>query len=130
MKLTTSFKHFEHTPSLDEKIQKKTDKLNKFFEGNIDVSWTCSIKDDGKHCAEVKVIGPSFIYHASAESDKMYKSLDLVIQKIQKQVNRKKDKWKNHLSRKHKQSVKEQQMAELEWDEQYWEDRRDDDIAA
>lgn len=126
MKIVSSFKHLEHTPSLDEKIHKKSQKLKKFFEGNFEVQWTCSIKEDGRHAAEVKVIGPSFEYHAAADSDKLYKSLDLVIQKVQRQVNKKKDKWKNHISRKHKSSVKEQQVAQSVWDEDYWQEREED----
>ena len=130
MKIVSSFKHLEHTPSLDEKIEKKSQKLKKFFEGNFEVHWTCSIKEDDKHVAEVKILGPSFEYHAGASSEKMYKSLDLVIQKIQKQVNKRKDKWRNHISRKHKVSVKDQHLAQSEWDERYWEEREEEDLAS
>lgn len=89
-----------------------------------------SIKEDGKQLAEVKVLGPSFEYHAAADSDKLYKSLDLVIQKVERQVNKKKDKWKNHISRKHKTSVKDQLVAQSEWDENYWQDREEEDLAS
>lgn len=130
MKIVSSFKHLEHTPSLDQKIEEKSQKLKKFFEGNFEVQWTCSIIEEGKQKAEIKVIGPQFEYHAAADSDKLYKSLDLVIQKVQRQVNKKKDKWKNHISRKHKVSVKDQQIAQSEWDEQYWEDKHDEDLAS
>ena len=130
MKIVSSFKHLEHTPSLDQKIEQKSQKLKKFFEGNFEVHWTCSIKEDGKQVAEVKILGPSFEYHAAADSDTLYKSLDLVIQKVQRQVTKKKDKWKNHISRKHKFSVKDQQIAQSEWDEDYWQERDEEDLAS
>lgn len=130
MKIVSSFKRLEHTPSLDAKIEEKSQKLKKFFEGNFEVQWTCSIGDRGKQVAEVKVVGPSFEYHAAAESDKLYKSLDLVIQKVQRQVNKKKDKWKNHISRKHKTSVKDRQLAQAERDENYWQDKAEEDLAS
>lgn len=130
MKIISSFKHLEHTPSLDEKIEQKSQKLKKFFEGNFEVQWTCSVVENGRQVAEVKIIGPSFEYHAAADSDKLYKSLDLVIQKIQRQVTKKKDKWKNHISRKHKTSVKDQQLAQSEWDENYWQERDEEDLAS
>lgn len=130
MKIVSSFKHMEHTPSLDEKIEVKTQKLKKYFEGNFEVHWTCSVKEDGKHAAEIKVLGPSFEYHAAAVTESLYKSLDQVINKIERQVNKKKDKWKNHISRKHKKSVKEHLIAQATWDEQYWEDRDEEDLAA
>tara|TARA_B100001971_G_scaffold215195_1_gene260193 strand:+ start:19259 stop:19654 length:396 start_codon:yes stop_codon:yes gene_type:complete len=131
MKIVSSFKHLEHTPSLDEKIQQKSKKLEKYFEGNVELQWTCYVGEAGKHWAEIKILGPSFEYHAKASSDKLYKSLDLVIQKVQKQVGKQKDKWRNHTSRKHKLSVKDQQIAESEWDEQYWENKHlEDDLAS
>lgn len=130
MKIVSTFKHMDHTPALDEKIEAKTQKLKKYFEGNFEVQWTCSVKEDGKHAAEVKVVGPSFEYHATAASDSLYKSLDQVIQKVERQVHKKKDKWKNHISRKHKQSVKDQLLAQSTWDENYWQDKDEEDFAA
>ena len=130
MKIISTFKQLEHTQALDEKIESKSQKLKKFFDGNFDVHWTCSVRDDGAHCAEIKLLGPSFEYHASAHSDQLYKTLDLAINKIEKQVYKKKDKWKNHISHKHAPSVKDQQVAQAEWDEKYWEDKDIDEQAS
>lgn len=130
MKIVSSFKHLEHTPALDEKIQQKSQKLKKFFEGNVEVQWTCFVGEAGKHWAEIKVLGPSFEYHAKASSEKLYKSLDLVIQKIEKQVGKKKDKWRNHISRKHKTSVKNEQILDGQRDEEYWENKNLEDLAS
>ena len=55
MKIVSSFKHLEHTPSLDEKIQSKSKKLQKYFDGNIEVQWTCYVREDGEHCSDIKV---------------------------------------------------------------------------
>jgi putative sigma-54 modulation protein len=123
MKIVSSFKQLEHTPALDEKIEAKSQKLKKFFEGNFEVHWTCYVRDDGAHCAEIKLLGPSFEYHAAAHSEKMYKTLDLAINKIEKQVSKRKDKWRNHTSRKHQDSIKDQQIAEVEKDEKFWEEK-------
>ena len=129
MKIVSSFKHLEHTPALDQKIESKSKKLKKFFEGNFEVQWTCYVRDDGAHCAEIKCLGPSFEYHAAAHSESLYKSLDLAINKVEKQVSKKKDKWKNRISHKHQPSVKDQQVAQGEWDEEYWEDKDIENIA-
>ncbi|MBL7664924.1 MAG: ribosome-associated translation inhibitor RaiA [Bacteriovoracaceae bacterium] len=95
MRLKISFKHMEHTPDLDEWIHAKTEKLDKYMDGNIDVQWTCYV-NSGKHFAEIKLIGPKFEYHAKADSDSMYKTLDLVVDKIETQLKKKKSKWKDH----------------------------------
>ncbi len=123
MKIVSHFKHLEHTPALDEKIEAKSQKLKKFFEGNFEVQWTCYVRDDGAHCADVKCLGPNFEYHATAHSDSLYKTLDLAINKVEKQVHKKKEKWKSRISHKHQASVKDQQIAQGERDEEYWEDK-------
>lgn len=125
MKITSSFKHLEHTEALDQRIQEKSQKLKKFFEGNFEVQWTCFVRDEKDHCAEIKLIGPSFEYHATAHSESMYKTLDMAINKIIKQVSKKKDKWKSHISKKHNHGVKDQIIAEAEWDEEYWQEKKE-----
>jgi len=129
MKIVSSFKHLEHTPSLDEKIQSKSKKLKKYFEGNIEVHWTCYVREDGEHCSDIKVLGPSFEYHAGAHADSLYKTFDLAISKIEKQVSKKKDKWKKHINHKHQESLKDQQIAQSQWDEQYWENKDIDEAS-
>lgn len=124
MKIVSSFKHLEHTPALDEKIHLKSQKLKKFLEGNFEVHWTCYVRDDGAHCADIKLLGPNFEYHATAHSDRLYKTLDQAINKIEKQVSKKKDKWKNRISHKHQASFKDQQVAQGEWDEEFWENKK------
>lgn len=123
MKIISSFKHLEHTAALDEKIQEKSQKLKKFFDGNFEVHWTCYVRDDGAHCADIKLLGPNFEYHGSAQSETLYKSLDLAVNKVEKQVFKKKDKWKKRISHKHKQTFKDKLVAQGEADEQYWEDK-------
>ncbi len=130
MKIISSFKHLEHTPSLDEKIEAKSQKLKKFFEGNFEVHWTCYVREDSQHCADIKILGPSFEYHAGAHSESLYKSLDLVLTKVEKQIHKKKTKWKNHISHKHKDSVKDQQLAQAQWDEEFWDGKSSEEIAS
>ncbi|MBF0359850.1 MAG: ribosome-associated translation inhibitor RaiA [Oligoflexia bacterium] len=100
MKVSISFKNLEHTPALDEKIKEKTHKLEKYLDGNTDVHWVCSTQE-GQHYADIKLSGPSFQYNASADSDNLYKTLDLAVSKMEKQLQRKKEKWKNKIHSKH-----------------------------
>lgn len=130
MKIISSFKHLEHTPAIDARIESKSQKLKKFFEGNFEVHWTCYIREDGQHCADVKILGPAFEYHAGAHAENLYKSLDLVINKLERQVHKKKSKWKSNISHKHKVGVKDQQLAQAQWDEEFWENQNPEDIAS
>lgn len=130
MKIVSSFKHLEHTPALDQKIQEKSERLSKYLDGNFEVHWTCSVRDDGAQLAEIKLVGPSIDYHASAHSDRLYKSLDLVINKIERQIQKKKDKWKSKINKKHNPSFKDQQIDDSQEHERYWEDKESEEIAS
>lgn len=99
MKVTISFQHLEHTPSLDTRIKEKTTKLKKYMEGKTHAKWNCYVEDH-VHYAEVDLVGPKCEFHATAHSDSLYKSIDLVLQKLEKQIQKKNSKLKNKLHRK------------------------------
>lgn len=99
MNITISFKNMEHTPTLDKRIKKKSKKLDKYLNGKTSVKWTCHI-DDGHHYAEIILTGPKFEYHATASSENLYKTLDLVVDKITRQIAKKKEKLTNKVHRK------------------------------
>jgi putative sigma-54 modulation protein len=90
MKLTISFKHLEHTPALDEKIREKSQRLEKFFDGNFTVDWVCWVEDT-QHWAEIKVHGRKSHFFAKGSADTMYKVLDVVVDKMERQLEKHKD---------------------------------------
>jgi len=103
MKITTSFLHLEHTEALDEKILETTAKLQKFFKDKGSAKWSCYVKN-GQHFAELFYYAPQCEYHAKAVSDNMYYSIDLALEKIEKQVTKKKDKY-NKIHRDHSEMI-------------------------
>jgi putative sigma-54 modulation protein len=126
MKLTISFKHLEHTPALDQRIQEKSEKLAKYFEGNLSVHWICWVHQD-KHWAEIKLHGPKFDFFAKASADNMYKALDLVIEKMERQMEKQKDLKRNRLHNSPEQLPKYQEIEKRIQDEhdayEEWEER-------
>ncbi len=121
MKITVSFQHLEHTPSLDQRIQEKTQKLKKYMEGKTHAKWNCYVEDHMQF-AEIELVGPGFTFHASAHSDSLYKSIDLVMGKLEKQLEKKHAKRKNKMHRRGDAPV----ILDYEsaWDE-YEEDYKD-----
>jgi len=117
MKVTISFRNIQHTQVLDEKIKEKSEKLGKFIDGKTFMKWACNF-EDGHYYAEVSIIGPKFEYHAHGGTENLYKTLDLVSHKIHKQIQKRKEKWKNKLHRKHREIV-------ILDPEQAWEDQDD-----
>ncbi|MCO4794733.1 MAG: ribosome-associated translation inhibitor RaiA [Bacteriovoracaceae bacterium] len=100
MKVTITFLHLDHTPSLDSRIEEKTEKLRKYFNGGDHIKWTCYVKNN-EHYAEVLISGAKLNYHAVAHSDCLYKTLDMATRKLEKQVSKQKEKIKNRIHRNH-----------------------------
>ena len=96
MKLKISFKHLDHTPALDQRIHEKSEKFEKYFQGNTSIHWFCWVENN-KHWAEIKVHGPKFDFVAKACADNMYKSLDLVVEKMERQIEKQKDQKRNKM---------------------------------
>jgi putative sigma-54 modulation protein len=97
MNIKISFKHLEHTPALDERIHEKSMRLEKFFGGKFDVHWTCWVDEKQNHWAEVRVLGQPTECFAKACDDNMYKAFDLVMEKIERQLEKQKSKLRNRV---------------------------------
>jgi len=128
MKLQISFKHLKHTPALDERIKEKSERLEKYFEGNTKVSWVCWVSGD-EHWAEIKAHGPKFDFFAKASADNMYKSLDLCIEKMEKQYDKQKDLYKNKIHYAPYQSPKYMEIEERIMDEIHFQEKEMEESA-
>lgn len=115
-----SFLHLEHTPALDEKIKETTEKLSKFFHNTGTVKWSCYVKN-GEHFAEIYYHASHTEYHAKACSDNMYHSIDMALDKIEKQAMKKKDKFNKLHREKSEMIIVDPDMA--------WTDYNDEDVA-
>ncbi len=120
MKITTSFLHLEHTPALDLKIKESSEKLEKFFQSKGTLKWSCYVKN-GEHFAEIYYHAPSCEYHAKAWSENLYRSIDMAVEKIEKQAFKKKDKYNKIHRDKSEMIIVDPEMA--------WTDYEDEDVA-
>ena len=98
MELKISYKHLESTPSIEEKIQKKAEKLKKYYHGKVHIDWICSV-DSGVHTSEVTARGGNLDCHASASDDSLYKTFDEVVAKLERQISKKFDQVKEKIHR-------------------------------
>ncbi len=98
MVVTISYRHLDPSPAIEEKIQQKVVRLKKFFHGNFNVDWTCSVDNDLHH-SEVQISGDHFSFHASAERDNLYKTIDDAMDKIERQMAKKNGMQKDKIHR-------------------------------
>lgn len=88
MKCTISFRNLEHTEALDLKINEKSKKLEKYLGPDAKVEWVCWVENSDQF-AEVKVNDGKNKFIAKANSESLYSSLDLVLNKITSQISHK-----------------------------------------
>lgn len=85
MNLQITFRHMEHTPALDDMIREKSQKFTKWFGDAATIHWTCWV-EGVEQWSEVKILAGHKDYFAKAHATDLYKSFDLVIQKIHNQM--------------------------------------------
>lgn len=129
MRLKVSFKHLKHSPALEERIHEKSEKLSKYFESNITVSWVCWANGTD-HWAEVKVYGPGCEFYAKACADNMYKCLDLCIEKVDKQLEKQKSKYKDRQHHAAYKTPKHLEMLERVKDEEEYQYQLEEEKSA
>ncbi len=101
MKVTVIAKNIELTQALKEIVQKKISKLEKYFEVEVEAKATLSIQKN-RQIIEVTIPFNGAILRSEESTDDMYKSIDLVEDKLERQIR----KQKTRLSRKNNGSLK------------------------
>ncbi|MFZ9596434.1 MAG: ribosome hibernation-promoting factor, HPF/YfiA family [Bdellovibrionia bacterium] len=99
MNLTIAFKHMNSSDSLKSFVEEKSETLKRYFHGNISVKWTLSIEKKD-HIAHCHVMGNHMDYFGEAVSEEIKASIDLAIDKIEKQIRKHKEIVKDHLHHK------------------------------
>ncbi|MBE6063001.1 MAG: ribosome-associated translation inhibitor RaiA [Clostridium butyricum] len=107
MKVTVIAKNIELTSALKEIVEKKVRKLDKYFEGDISAKATLSVQKN-RQTVEVTIPFNGVILRGEESTDDMYKSLDLVEDKLERQIR----KQKTRLSRRNGGSVRFAEVKE------------------
>ena len=126
MKLKISYKHMKHSSAIDERITEKSARFERYYDGEISMQWVCWVHEN-EHWSMVKVHGPKFDFSAKACADNMYKSLDLTMEKMERQLDKQKEIGKNKIHASHtqtpkykeiqKQITEEDKVAFEDWEE-------------
>lgn len=94
MKINISGKNFDVTNALKEHVEKKVGKIDRFFENDVEAQVTLSVEKD-RHIVEVTMPINGMILRGETETHDMYQSVDMVVDKLEKQI----EKYKTKLSR-------------------------------
>ena len=85
MNITTTFRHMAGTEAVKQYAQDKVGKLQRFLRQDMRADVTMMV--EGKqHVAELHVTSGPTRLHGSETSDDMYASIDLVVDKLERQI--------------------------------------------
>lgn len=91
MKVTVVAKNIQLTPALKESVEKKISKLDRYFEPNIQARATLSVQKN-RQTVEVTIPFNGVILRGEESTEDMYKSIDLVEDKLERQIRKQKTK--------------------------------------
>ncbi|HEX3014894.1 MAG TPA: ribosome-associated translation inhibitor RaiA [Desulfobacteria bacterium] len=85
MNIIVRGKHIEVTNALKEYVEKRVGKLEKYFDNLSEVQVTLLVEKD-RHRVEVTAPVNGFILRGEEQTTDMYSSIDLVVEKLEKQI--------------------------------------------
>jgi putative sigma-54 modulation protein len=95
MNLHLSGHHLEITPALRDYVHQKLERLTNHFDHVIDVKVTLSV-EKLKHKVEATIHVPGNDLHAESSDDNMYSAIDLLADKLDRQILKVKEKFADH----------------------------------
>ncbi|SDP33807.1 ribosome hibernation-promoting factor, HPF/YfiA family [Clostridium gasigenes] len=101
MRISIIGKNIELTPALKEMVEKKISKLDKYFEPHVEARAKLTVQKN-RHIFEVTIPFNGVILRGEEATDDMYKSIDIVEEKLERQIRKQKTK----LARRSMESLK------------------------
>ena len=100
MNLTISGHHLELTPAIREYVQNKLERVTRHFDHVIDVAVILAVdsltEKDKRQRAEINLHLRGKDLHVTSEAHDLYAAIDLLIDKLVRQVLKHKDKIQDH----------------------------------
>lgn len=96
MQITVVGRHMEVTDALKQYAIEKFGKLDKYLPKNIQVTVTLSVVKKVHHIAEAMLKTDGLLVQAHEETEEMYSSIDLLIEKLERRIRKYKEKLVDH----------------------------------
>lgn len=95
MQVTTTFRHMEPSDSLKSYAEEKLERVKKYIDEPI-VAQVFLTVEKIRHSAEVTITAKGITIKAAEETNDMYAAVDAVVDKIERQLRRYKERIKAH----------------------------------
>jgi len=100
MNITISGHHLEVTPAIREHIHNKLDRIVRHFDQVIDIAVILTVdklkEKDKRHKVDINLHVPGKDIHVESMAQDLYAAIDLLVDKLDRQVIKHKDKIQDH----------------------------------
>ena len=97
MKIILSAKNFPISPKLNARIERKINKLSRYFSPSTEVQVRLSAEKNERRLCEITIPFEGGVLRAEECTDDMYQSVDHVLIKIERQIHRHRTKLEKRL---------------------------------
>jgi putative sigma-54 modulation protein len=95
MQLSVTFKNIDPSDHLKSYLQEKLDRLDKLLDNPAEANAALSVQKH-RHIAEVNISGDRLTIIGKEETGDMYSAIDMVSDKLEKQIKKGKQKIRSH----------------------------------
>ena len=99
MRISVTFRNLDSSDALKDYANQKLGKVEKYFDTATDADVVLR-KEKHRQIAEVSLSSGPFKVNCTEETDDMYQSIDLVSDKVERQVKRQREKIRSTKTRK------------------------------
>jgi putative sigma-54 modulation protein len=93
MQTSVTFKNLDPSDTIKAYVCDKLDRFDKYLYSSAEANVVLSV-EKFRHIAEVNINGDRMIFIGKEETDDMYSAIDMVLDKIEKQIKRGKQKFR------------------------------------
>ena len=94
VKVAVTFRHMEATDALKRYAEEKVRRIGRHFSRSLEAHVVLSVDSKERQTAEIELHTHGAMIHGKEETDDLYSAIDLVIDKLQRQVQKQKEKTK------------------------------------
>jgi putative sigma-54 modulation protein len=97
MQTSVTFKNLDSSDTLRSYVQDKLDRFDRLLDNPAEANVVLSV-EKFRHMAEINIIGDRLTINGKEETVDMYSAIDMVLDKLEKQIKKNKDKIRERRS--------------------------------
>src|SRR5210317_306861 len=97
MQTSVTFKNLDSSDTLRSYVQEKLDRFDRLLDNPAEANVVLSV-EKFRHMAEINIIGDRLTINGKEETIDMYSAIDMVLDKLEKQIKKSKEKIRERRS--------------------------------